>query len=132
MKKRRGTKCIDTSNFLDILQSVGLTQHVTGPTREDGHTLDFIITRSFGGVESTSPVIDTYVSDHASVLCDINCRKPSEKRCHKGRSSQLICMCFAMMLHHLSSAPRNSLIWKNLLGFILLPWHRCLIGVGLF
>ena len=70
--------CNDASNFLDLLQSFGLTQHVTGPTHEDGHTLDLIITRSFDRVVSTNPVIDTYVSDHASVLCNLDCRKPTE------------------------------------------------------
>ena len=64
--------CNDASNFLDLLQSFGLTQHVTGPTHEDGHTLDLIITRSFDRVVSTNPVIDTYVSDHASVLCNLD------------------------------------------------------------
>ena len=70
--------CNDASNFLDLLQSFGLTQHVTGPTHEDGHTLDLIITRSFDKVVSTNPVIDTYVSDHASVLCNRDCGKPTE------------------------------------------------------
>ena len=57
---------------------MGLTQHVTGPTHKDGHTLDLIITRSFDGVVSTKPVVDTYVSDHASILCDIDYCKPVE------------------------------------------------------
>ena len=57
---------------------MGLTQHVTGPMHKDGHTLDLIITRSFDRVVSTKPVIDTYVSDHASILCDIDCCKPAE------------------------------------------------------
>ena len=30
------------------------------------------------GVVSTKPVVDTYVSDHASILCDIYCCKPVE------------------------------------------------------
>ena len=47
--------CNDASNFLDLLQSFGLTPH------EDGHTPDLIITRSFDRVVSTNPVIDTYV-----------------------------------------------------------------------
>ena len=49
--------CNDEGNFLDLLQSFGLTQHVTGPTHEDGHTLDLIITRSFDRVVSTTGVI---------------------------------------------------------------------------
>ena len=72
----RGNDCNDAARFLDILQSMGLTQPVDGPTHNDGHTLDLIITRSFDRVISTKPVVDTYVSDHASVLCDINAGKP--------------------------------------------------------
>ena len=37
-----------------------------------------MLTRSFDRVVSTKPVIDTYVSDHASILCDIDCCKPAE------------------------------------------------------
>ena len=70
--------CNDPFNFLDLLQSFGLTQYVTGPTHEDGQTLYLIITRSFDRVVSTDPVIDTYVSDHASVLCNLVCGKPTE------------------------------------------------------
>ena len=51
---------------------------MTGPTHKDGHTFDLIITRSFDGVVSTKPVVDTYVSDHASILCDIDYCKPVE------------------------------------------------------
>ena len=34
---------------------------MTGPTHKDGHTLNLIITRSFDGVVSTKPVVDTYI-----------------------------------------------------------------------
>ena len=60
----RGNDCNDAARFLDILRSMGLTQHVNGLTHdENGHTLDFIITRSFDGAISTKPVVDTHVSD---------------------------------------------------------------------
>ena len=74
----RGSNCNHAARFIDTLQSMGLTQHVTGPTHKDGHTPDLIITRSFERVVSTKPVIDTYVSDHASIICDIDCCKPVE------------------------------------------------------
>ena len=62
--------CNNTSNFLDLLQSFGLTPH------EDGHTPDLIITRSFDRVASTNPVIlylciDTllkYIAAHGAEL----------------------------------------------------------------
>ena len=31
--------------FRDLLQAVGMTQHVTRPTHRDGHILDFVISR---------------------------------------------------------------------------------------
>ena len=71
----RGNECNDAARFLDILQSMGLAQHVDAPTHEDGHTLDLIMTRSFDRAISVKPVVDTYVSDHVSVLCDINAGK---------------------------------------------------------
>ena len=33
--------------FLDILESMGLMQHVDVPTHEQSHTLDLVITRQF-------------------------------------------------------------------------------------
>lgn len=47
-----GTDCITAARFLNILRSMGFTQHVTGPTHKNGHTLDLIITRSFDRVVS--------------------------------------------------------------------------------
>ena len=34
-----------SQGFLDILNANGLTQHVTRPTHQKGHTLDLVITR---------------------------------------------------------------------------------------
>ena len=35
----------ESQGFLDILNANGLTQHVTSPTHQKGHTLDLVITR---------------------------------------------------------------------------------------
>ena len=37
---------VDAINFLDLLDSVGLQQHIKKPTHVHGHTLDLVITRS--------------------------------------------------------------------------------------
>ena len=37
----------DACEFLDLLASLGLKQHVIGPTHEGGHTLDLVITRQY-------------------------------------------------------------------------------------
>lgn len=62
--------------FLDLLTSMGLKQHVIGPTHESGHTLDLLITRAHEDVIRGVPVIDRYISDHAAVLCCLNSVKP--------------------------------------------------------
>ena len=71
-------KPLEAARFLDSLKSMGLSQHVTGQTHKDEHTLDLITINSFGRVISPKLVIDTYVSDHTSILCGIDCCKPAE------------------------------------------------------
>ena len=63
-------------DFLDILESMGLEQHVTGPTHNLGHTLDLIITCQFDSIIKNGPTIGQFFSDHAAVLCDLNSIKP--------------------------------------------------------
>ena len=67
------------TQFLDLLSSLGLDQHVDKPTHISGNTLDLIITRSFDSLVSTSPSIDYLFSDHMTVLCDITLKKPPPK-----------------------------------------------------
>ena len=62
--------------FLDLLVSMGLNQHVKGSTHEGGHTLDLVITREHDDVIKSAPVIDRFMSDHAAVLCPLNSVKP--------------------------------------------------------
>ena len=62
--------------FLDLLVSMGLKQHVTSSTHEDGHTLDLVITREHDDVIKSTPVIDRFISDHAAVPCPLNSIKP--------------------------------------------------------
>ena len=66
----------DALNFLDLLQSLGLQQHVTDPTHIHGHILDLIITRMAENVIREKPQVDRYFSDHASVLCKLVSNKP--------------------------------------------------------
>ena len=53
---------VDSSNnesqgFLDILNANGLTQHVTSPTHQKGHTLDLVITREQSNILRGSPIV---------------------------------------------------------------------------
>ena len=66
-------------NFLDLLESFGLEQHVNQPTHIQGHTLDLVITRKVDDIIRTSPSVDRYFSDHGSVVCKLLVSKPVVK-----------------------------------------------------
>ena len=57
----------DSVKLLDLLQSVGLQQHITEPTQIQGHTLDLVITPSSDDILNKVPLVDRFISDHASV-----------------------------------------------------------------
>ncbi len=54
--------------FMDILDSMGLNQHIVGPTHRSGYTLDLLITRSTDAVLQGKPCVDAMLSDHCSIL----------------------------------------------------------------
>ena len=70
----------DAANFMDIVASFGLKQHVNGATHKDGHLLDLIITSMDSDLICGEPVIDHFISDHAAVLCSLNITKPHPTR----------------------------------------------------
>ena len=47
----------ESKGFLDIFNANGLTQHVTSPTQQKGHTLDLVITREQSNLLSGSPIV---------------------------------------------------------------------------
>ena len=71
----------DTIRFRDLLDSMGLVQHVKRPTHEKGHILDLIITRQCDNIVATEPWPERYFSDHAAIMCEFTtvrlCRRPS-------------------------------------------------------
>ena len=70
----------DSREFMTILDSFDLIQHIVGATHWDGHTLDLIITRvSDDGLVSNSRVGDC-ISDHFAVHCDLQFKKPLLER----------------------------------------------------
>ena len=62
--------------LLDLFQSVSLQQHITEPTQIQGHTLDLVITRSSDDILNKIPVVDRFISDHASVYCTLQPDRP--------------------------------------------------------
>ena len=68
-----------TVKFMDLLESLGLEQHVRGPTHTHGHTLDLVITRKMENIIACPPRVCRYSSDQATVHdhCDMNFNKPA-------------------------------------------------------
>ena len=56
---------MDAIQFRDLLDSMGLQQHVKQPTHIHGHTLDLLITRQSDVIVAKEPEIERYFSDHA-------------------------------------------------------------------
>ena len=67
----------NTVKFMDLLESLGLEQHVRGPTHTHGHTLDLVITRKMENIIACPPRVCRYFSDQATVHCDMNFNKPA-------------------------------------------------------
>ena len=66
----------DATRLLDLLDSMGLCQHVTQPTHELGYTNDLIITRQSDSIICSSPVTVHLFSDLLSVLTTLRATKP--------------------------------------------------------
>ncbi len=60
------------SAFIDILNSIGVRQHISGPTHSRNHTLDLILSHGIdvNGVEILQQSDD--ISDHYLVLCKLH------------------------------------------------------------
>ena len=69
----------DATKFLDLIDSLGLKQHVNKPTHIHLHTLDLVITRTTSTIIQSIPRVDRYFSDHACVIGHLTIGKPSAK-----------------------------------------------------
>ena len=66
----------DCKNMSDLLESMGLIQHVQQPTHELGHTLDLIITRISDNIIAGRPYTGELFSDHFPVFCQLKSERP--------------------------------------------------------
>ena len=69
--------CSDAQHFLDLTDSLNLTQHVQVPTHIKGHTLDLVLTRTFEIPSLKLQVLDTPPSDHHLLCFDTDLAKPA-------------------------------------------------------
>ena len=63
--------------FLDVLDSFGLVNHVWVPTHESGHTLDLIITRNNDEFSLSIPRARYFISDHCFVSSRLDMPRPN-------------------------------------------------------
>ena len=62
------------AKFRELLETLGLQQHVIKPTHESGHTL--IISRQCENLVKKTPASDHHIPDHWTVPCLLNPGKP--------------------------------------------------------
>jgi len=68
--------------FLNLIDSLNLTQSVSGPTPEKGHTLDLVL--SYGSRVCITESSDTPLSDHLPVLFTVSVPCSMIKKCAPG------------------------------------------------
>ena len=69
------------ANFLGLLESFDLRQHVHSHTHRAGHTLDLVISRSAESILNVTSVDDSsIISDHYTVCADLQFVNPSWER----------------------------------------------------
>ena len=66
----------EATDFLHLMSSYGLIQHVTSATHSRGHTLDLLFTRDADNLVKEVSIMDTLMSDHFWVLCNLAIQKP--------------------------------------------------------
>ena len=68
---------VDSAKFVDLLESMCLTQHVRSPTHIHRHILDLVITPNSDNIIKGRPIADRFISGHCSVLCSLSAPRPS-------------------------------------------------------
>ena len=66
-----------SQDFLALIDSFNLKQHVLSPTHHAGHTLDLLITRADDDLVTSLSTYDADFSDHFVVNCNLTIEKPS-------------------------------------------------------
>ena len=70
----------DTIKLFNLLQSMGLQQHVHGSTHIKGHTLDLLITRSADQFLHSIRIDDSLISDHSVVHFGMKIQRPPNSK----------------------------------------------------
>ena len=72
----------ETQLFTEMLDTIGLQQHVQGPTHVKGHTLDLLISRKSQNIVLETTVLTGLPSDHHAIISELDFARPgpSKKR----------------------------------------------------
>lgn len=62
--------------FMSLLETLGMKQHVSEATHRSGHTLDLVLTRAQDTLTPSVTVMDHCLSDHFPVFCHLPLSKP--------------------------------------------------------
>lgn len=70
----------EAKQFIDLMNSGALEQHVNSPTHTRGHILDLIITNSSDGLVSNLQVLPGMPSDHAVITFSVDFPRPASSK----------------------------------------------------
>ncbi|ELT91248.1 hypothetical protein CAPTEDRAFT_214477 [Capitella teleta] len=70
-------ECTNSRNFMDLIHSYGLDQHVNTPTHRSGHTLDLAMTLRIDPHPHVT-ALDLTLSDHYAIVCFIDIQTPTQ------------------------------------------------------
>lgn len=112
---------------MELLESLGLEQHVHEPTQESNHTLDLIISRRGDSMILNSPKQTHFISDHSFVQCQLSHPKPSlEQRKISYRKLKMIDM--NQFKLDIKSSPLGSENYQNeSLDYLVEMYNRHLV-----
>ncbi|XP_041481800.1 uncharacterized protein LOC121428971 [Lytechinus variegatus] len=66
----------NTQKFKDLLSSHGVSQIVTSPTHDKGHTLDAVIVRNSDNLLCSGLKVIPGISDHSAITCRLRHKRP--------------------------------------------------------
>ena len=114
----------DAIKFLDLLECMGLTRHLIRLTHRSGHTLDLVITRDLDSLVQTSPISDSFLSDHCTVLSEITICMPYNqlKRSATGRLRLLTLNRSRMISGNRDYARTRPMHLQTLFPVTVQPW----------
>ena len=69
----------ETSLLKDMIEALGLKQHVNEYMHNANHIINLLMTQSIGLIKVTKCKTAKFISDHQLVYMDINIRKPENK-----------------------------------------------------